>query len=102
MIVLVSVVCTLPFSWDVPWRILWSYRKIILWVFIVPNVFQIIQNVIMKKCLFKATTITQRALASIFIFWQTCLSIIAGVSSAIVRFVIAILGVVISMPQLFE
>lgn len=45
-------------------------------------------------------TITYRALVAVYMFWQTWLTILAGMSSAIMRLVYAIVGIIIGLPSL--
>merc|ERR1711933_602029 len=97
----VCVVVVMPFAWDIPRNMIWSQRKFIFFALIVPKIWQPLQNFIVNKFLYGNDFIRHRSLASIFTFWQTFLTFLAGITTALVRFVLAIVGIVFSMPQLF-
>jgi len=72
----------------------------ILGMLLTTSLAQMIGTMVAKKALFGGDSIKHRAAASAFMFWQTWLTILAGMSSALMRFAYAIVGIIIGLPAL--
>jgi len=98
-IVVVLVLVTVVLSWTITWQILWSRRMFILVALIIPTIISTIQKKIGQQCLFAKDAVKHRAAASIYMFWDVWLSILAGTSTAIARFVVGLVSIVLAQPQ---
>lgn len=100
VIVLAITLVTVPLVWDVSREIIWAMRHFVTWALIGPLILTQIQNQIFRRCLFGKDFVMHRPLLSIYVFWQTWLSFLGGIMVAIIRLVMALLGNVLSLPQM--
>ncbi|CAK9053361.1 Hypothetical protein (Fragment) [Durusdinium trenchii] len=98
LIVGLVTLVTLPFTFELTWRVIWSYAGTILLTFVLPAVIKFLSTKILKGCIFGPTFIKTRAGASIFHFYTTFLALPGGVVTAIVRFVMGLLSVLVMLP----
>eukprot|EP00931_Biecheleriopsis_adriatica_P041207 TRINITY_DN23583_c0_g1_i1.p1 TRINITY_DN23583_c0_g1~~TRINITY_DN23583_c0_g1_i1.p1 ORF type:complete len:2026 (+),score=318.32 TRINITY_DN23583_c0_g1_i1:88-6078(+) len=99
LIVIVCIIVALPFAWPLLWSILWSNATYIIVTFILPAVLNPALNFVMRKCLFTDFDFSLRPLTSIFFFWQTWLSLLAGVTGSFVRFFIGLVSLLFMLPM---
>jgi len=88
----------LPFFFALTWKVIWRSVPYILTTFVVPKIISFVSMKICKKCIFGPTFIKTRAGASIFHFYMTFLALPGGVVTAITRFVMGLLGVLVMLP----
>jgi len=98
LIVLLATLAVIPFHFKILWNMIWQLLPFIISAFIAPMVLNMIQVMILKKIIFAPFSIKHRAAASIFMFWQAAVSILGGIMVALMRFVYAILGLVLGLP----
>lgn len=98
LIVALVTLVTLPFTFALTWRVIWENLGTILVTFVLPKILNFILMKLTKKCIFGPTFIKSRAGASIFHFWSTFLALPGGVVTAIVRFVMGLVGVLVMLP----
>jgi len=95
----VCVAVLTPLLWPVTWNLIWSMKNVYLGI-ILASVVRALVNLILKKFLFGPNYVRHRALASIYIFYQTLITFVAGFMTAVLRFVFALVGMCASLPQL--
>eukprot|EP00931_Biecheleriopsis_adriatica_P037967 TRINITY_DN21779_c0_g2_i2.p1 TRINITY_DN21779_c0_g2~~TRINITY_DN21779_c0_g2_i2.p1 ORF type:complete len:1168 (+),score=198.52 TRINITY_DN21779_c0_g2_i2:212-3505(+) len=102
-ILLVIVICliTIPFSYPIVWRLLWSYAPFVWWTFVFPAVISAVSRLILKKCVFTNFLYRSRGGASIYIFYQTWLALVGGFVGAVVRFILGIVGTLVMLPVVY-
>jgi len=98
LIVAVCVLVCLPFGFKIIWDIIWAARHYIIFAIALPAIVNSVGVIIAKKIMFAPFNVKHRAAASIFMFWQLAVSILGGIASAITRFVMGILGIVVGLP----
>jgi len=102
VIVLICTLVALPFAWSLPWKMLWNNRNFILYTLVLPQLIQPIISFVLKKFLYDKKMVRHRAAASYYIFYQTFLTIPAGIAGGIVRFGISLVCLMLSLPQIHE
>jgi len=95
----ICIVVLTPLLWPVTWNLIWSMRMYYFGI-ILTAVIKALVNIMVKKFLFGPDYIRHRSLASIYIFYQTLITFVAGFLTAVLRFVFALLGMCASLPQL--
>jgi hypothetical protein len=101
IIIIICLLVCLIVAWSIPRNIIWSFRWYILGTLILPACIQPIINILLKKILYGSDFIRLRPASSIFIFWQTFLTIPAGLMTGLIRFGIATGCLLFTMPQIF-
>jgi len=101
IIVLISTLVCMFIAWSIPRDIVWHYKWQILGTLVLPALVQPIIMIILKKILYGSDFIRLRPASSIFIFWQTFLTIPAGLMAGIIRFGTAVGCLLFTMPQIF-
>ena len=61
LIVGLVTLVTLPFTFELTWRVIWSYAGTILLTFVLPAVIKFLSTKILKGCIFGPTFIKTRA-----------------------------------------
>jgi len=95
----IFIIVLTPLLWPVTWNLIWSMRNY-YWGIIATAVIRALINLILKKFFFGPNYVRHRALASIYIFYQTLITFVAGFMTAVLRFVFALIGMCASLPQL--
>eukprot|EP00913_Durusdinium_trenchii_P015906 g14947.t1 len=83
LIVGLVTLVTLPFTFELTWRVIWSYAGTILLTFVLPAVIKFLSTKILKGCIFGPTFIKTRAGASIFHFYTTFLALPGGLRTCL-------------------
>merc|ERR1712187_1025595 len=100
VIPLVCMILAIPVFWSVIRDAILSHWRFILFTLILPKIIQPIIMVVVKKFLYGKEAVLHRALVSFFTFWQTFLSIPAGIVTGLIRFGICTGCLLLSMPQI--
>jgi len=100
LIVFVCVLVALPFAWPLIWTMLWENAGYLFCLFALPTIINLAVSMIVKKFLFGKNYIYFRPLHSIYLFWQTWLSMLGGVIGALVRLGIGLAGILLFLPLL--
>jgi len=94
------MVFVLPLQWPLLWQTIWNLLPRMLPI-IIPALVNPLLNFVASKLLTGKDVFKHRPLAAAYLFWQSYISIIGGIGSAFVRFVIGLVGLLFMIPTVW-